>query len=443
MTKTPSSDATSDEKGEEPEQIQYRDKFKVRNRINPREYKTPKIEPDPTHHVCKIKTTHLKAVTHYLKAAKVVDRNRYPPRLYKPEVTIWKDIYFTEEDAAGLLAFPLSPDLEEDVAKEEEEARLLAQAITERGDIITDRRGNIISAPQLLLDSSRIDEKGYRRWTNLEMRVNPDLIEFKCTVCRLPFWVLPSSPLLAGDDGPPKILYCSKTCARLGKRGQDLRIDLHAARMRLEQAIDIRNAHIAQLQRKRIKKLKDTIRAHKERIKEQRRIEGILNKREKEITKMVKKAIDDQTLDLSPGAIQEEAKRLADSISMNRDETRNNPVPKEEASPVDVSLTADAAKALLAVDEFSPEQVAMIRNQLTRLVTGHIGVANEVLAGSAKWDNAQARLFLALLNKVLPDLSASFQRKEVITKNLNELTREELERAAAGDKTIEIKDISE
>ena len=60
-----------------------------------------------------------------------------------------------------------------------------------------------------------------------------------------------------------------------------------------------------------------------------------------------------------------------------------------------------------------------------------------VLDGTKKWDNQQVRLFGMMLNKVMPDLHHSFNEHTVETKNMDELTIEELQEIAKQAETLE------
>jgi len=92
------------------------------------------------------------------------------------------------------------------------------------------------------------------------------------------------------------------------------------------------------------------------------------------------------------------------------------------------------SKALKAAEStrLSPAQSAKIRGQIARMVKSQINWANEVVEGSREWSPTQARVFGTLLAKVVPDLSASYHQHEVTNKELVELSRDELERIAAG-----------
>ena len=80
----------------------------------------------------------------------------------------------------------------------------------------------------------------------------------------------------------------------------------------------------------------------------------------------------------------------------------------------------------------SPNQVANLRGRIAKDMETHIALADEVIKGHREWTPTQARVFSNLLNKVIPDLSASFHQHEHSHRALNEMSREELERIASG-----------
>lgn len=93
---------------------------------------------------------------------------------------------------------------------------------------------------------------------------------------------------------------------------------------------------------------------------------------------------------------------------------------------------AAAEKKIEKTAIFSPAKAAQIRADVSKLVTTHIRMADEVVRGTRVWTPTQARVFSTLLNKVLPDLTAGFIQHEHTVKTAIELTRDELERIAAG-----------
>ena len=86
----------------------------------------------------------------------------------------------------------------------------------------------------------------------------------------------------------------------------------------------------------------------------------------------------------------------------------------------------------------TPQQSAQIRGQIAKYVSEQINLAHSVVVGSQDWNPTQARVFGMLLNKVVPDLNASFVQHEHNVKQLTELSRSELEAIAQGVATIEV-----
>ena len=78
----------------------------------------------------------------------------------------------------------------------------------------------------------------------------------------------------------------------------------------------------------------------------------------------------------------------------------------------------------------TPQQVDRVRRSVLDVVRNKIPDVRLVLDGSKKWDNQQVRLFGMMLNKVMPDLHHSFNEHTVETKNMDELTIEELQEIA-------------
>jgi hypothetical protein len=97
------------------------------------------------------------------------------------------------------------------------------------------------------------------------------------------------------------------------------------------------------------------------------------------------------------------------------------------------SVTVQTATGQLAL---SPNQVAKLRGQIAKNMSNHIVMADEVLKGHREWSPTQARVFSNLLNKVIPDLSASYHQHEHSHKSLTEMSRTELEAIASGVEDI-------
>ena len=85
----------------------------------------------------------------------------------------------------------------------------------------------------------------------------------------------------------------------------------------------------------------------------------------------------------------------------------------------------------------TPQQVDRVRRSVLDVVRNKIPDVRLVLDGSKKWDNQQVRLFGMMLNKVMPDLHHSFNEHTVETKNMDELTIEELQEIAKQAETLE------
>ena len=85
----------------------------------------------------------------------------------------------------------------------------------------------------------------------------------------------------------------------------------------------------------------------------------------------------------------------------------------------------------------TPQQVDRVRRSVLDVVRNKIPDVRLVLDGTKKWDNQQVRLFGMMLNKVMPDLHHSFNEHTVETKNMDELTIEELQEIAKQAETLE------
>ena len=89
-------------------------------------------------------------------------------------------------------------------------------------------------------------------------------------------------------------------------------------------------------------------------------------------------------------------------------------------------------------NELTPSQAAALRKKIHDFVAVQLADANDVVMGNIQWTPTQARVFSTLLNKVVPDVSASFVQHEHTTKSLREMTREELEAIAMGDSEVKV-----
>lgn len=76
----------------------------------------------------------------------------------------------------------------------------------------------------------------------------------------------------------------------------------------------------------------------------------------------------------------------------------------------------------------SHEEIDNVRRHVLDAVKNNIPNVRAVLGGRVKWTNQQVKLFQIMLNKVLPDLSASMNEHIHRPKELGQMTREEIER---------------
>ena len=98
------------------------------------------------------------------------------------------------------------------------------------------------------------------------------------------------------------------------------------------------------------------------------------------------------------------------------------------------------ASTLASRHELTPHQSSQIRGQIASFVKNQIDVANNVVMGGIDWSPTQARVFGILLNKVVPDLNASYVQHEHNNKDVIDMSREELERIASGIDAIDVKE---
>lgn len=101
------------------------------------------------------------------------------------------------------------------------------------------------------------------------------------------------------------------------------------------------------------------------------------------------------------------------------------------------SLGAEIVK-MTKKNQLTPQESAQLRKSIHDYVATHLQEANDVVMGRIQWSPTQARVFSTLLNKVVPDLNASFVQHEHSTKPLRELSREELEAIAQGESTTQV-----
>ena len=82
------------------------------------------------------------------------------------------------------------------------------------------------------------------------------------------------------------------------------------------------------------------------------------------------------------------------------------------------------------------ENIEELRRGVFNVVKGNLPRAKEVLAGTRKWDPQQVRLYLAFLNKVMPELSASYNETHS-SSSIDDMTPDQL-RAIIAKETARI-----
>ena len=107
--------------------------------------------------------------------------------------------------------------------------------------------------------------------------------------------------------------------------------------------------------------------------------------------------------------------------------TRETSVPQHPAELMEMAL----------VQALTPGQSAKVRSYIFGLLRAQIPLAHRVVMGEVEWSPTQARVFGQLLDKCVPDLSASFMVSEKDDGDLAMLSRRELEALAGRDQTAE------
>jgi len=90
--------------------------------------------------------------------------------------------------------------------------------------------------------------------------------------------------------------------------------------------------------------------------------------------------------------------------------------------------------------QVTSEAVDKVRSRVLFTVQENLPNVRNVLGGRLKWTNQQVKLFQIMLNKVLPDLSASMNEHMHKHKTIDQLTRAELEAIVAQGKRADKED---
>jgi hypothetical protein len=106
--------------------------------------------------------------------------------------------------------------------------------------------------------------------------------------------------------------------------------------------------------------------------------------------------------------------------------------PAKPARENGVGETAAELINMSLVQPLTSAQSAKVRGYVFGLLRAQIPCAHRVVMGELEWTPTQARVFGMLLDKCLPNLSATFVDSERRNGDLCLMTREELEALAAG-----------
>jgi len=98
---------------------------------------------------------------------------------------------------------------------------------------------------------------------------------------------------------------------------------------------------------------------------------------------------------------------------------------KKPGAPVKTSNLA-GMKKLLAI---APEETDQLRRGVFNLVKKNLPKAKEVLEGKRTWSNQQVKLYLSLMDKVMPTLTAT-KHDHTVKTSIDDLSVDDLKRLA-------------
>ena len=116
---------------------------------------------------------------------------------------------------------------------------------------------------------------------------------------------------------------------------------------------------------------------------------------------------------------------------------RMNAAPEQVRRPREQGVAERPAQLIdmSAAAPLTAAQSAKVRSYVFGLLRAQIPFAHRVVMGEVEWSPTQARVFATLLDKCLPDLSASFVDGERRDSELCVMSRRDLELLAAGADT--------
>lgn len=93
------------------------------------------------------------------------------------------------------------------------------------------------------------------------------------------------------------------------------------------------------------------------------------------------------------------------------------------------------AKSLLervhTAKPFNPDEASRMQSAIAELVQDQIIQAHRVVMGTHAWSPVQARVFSTMLDKCVPNLSASYTKTDNLSVSLSDMSREDLEKIVA------------
>lgn len=128
-------------------------------------------------------------------------------------------------------------------------------------------------------------------------------------------------------------------------------------------------------------------------------------------------------------AASREGKRKYCSPQCRSDDTKAGRERRRQAE-AEAAAIAAITKVKTKSTRLTPTESAEIRGKISSYMNEQIAQAALVVAGAVEWSPVQARVFSTLLNKVVPDLNASYIQQETTPTDLSQMTREQLEQLA-------------
>ena len=89
-------------------------------------------------------------------------------------------------------------------------------------------------------------------------------------------------------------------------------------------------------------------------------------------------------------------------------------------------------KGINSLANISQKQLENFHRNVFEVVRKNLPRVSEVLAGTRKWDTTQARLYLSMLNKVMPEVSMAQSQTET-TERIEEMSQQELQQFIASE----------